>query len=140
MTVMNDIRAALDEHLRTASGLPTAIVFDRQPYSHDGDLPYLRARMIPTSRRPAVVGPAPQKRIQGLYQIVICVPDGKGSGLAYSYADVLLARFNAHSDIIPTMTGVDTDVSIEYSEIGTPFDDAPFFCLPVDVAWYAYES
>jgi hypothetical protein len=139
MTVMNDIRAALDEHLRTATGLP-AIVFDRQPYTQDGDTPYLRARMIPTSRRAAVTGPAPQKRIQGLYQIVICVPDGKGSGLAYDYADIVLARFNAHTDIDSPLTGVDTPVSLEYSEVGTPFDDPPFFCLPVDVAWYAYEN
>ena len=84
--------------------------------------------------RPAVRGPNPSKRYQGLYVMTVCVPEAKGAGAALDLADSLLARFAGSSDIV----GVAATVSIEYSEAQTGYMEPPFYCLPVAVAWYAY--
>lgn len=134
MTIVNDIRAALDGHLAGATGLP-AIAYDNAPYDQVPRTPHIRVQFIPTSRRPANRGPNPQHRHQGLYILTVCTEMDKGTGAALDIVDALLSRFNGSSDI----TGGVVPVSIDYSEMQTPFRDDPFYCAPVQVSWYAYE-
>jgi hypothetical protein len=134
MTVINDIRQALDAHLATATGLP-AVAFDNVPYGQAPATPHIRVQFIPTSRRPANRGPSPQHRHQGLYILTVCTEMDKGSGPALDVVDALLARFNGSSDV----AGSAINVSIDYSEMQSPFRDDPFYCAPVQVSWYAYE-
>ena len=77
----------------------------------------------------------PVNRIQGLYILTVCTPVDEGSGLALDYVDSLLDRFNGSSDV----AGVAITVSIEYSEAQSAFVDEPFYCVPIEIAWYAYE-
>lgn len=132
MPIVNDIRATLDAALAAATDLP-AIAFENAPFEQNAGTPHLRTAFFLTSRRPAVRGPDPQNRYQGLYQITVAVPTDQGSGAALEYADLLLTEFDGSSDIDGTPT-----VSIEYSELGSPFYDDPFYCVPVQVAWYVY--
>lgn len=134
MTVMNDIRQALDARLAATSGLPS-VFFENVENEQVPTTSHIRVQFIPTSRRPANRGPSPQHRIQGLYVLTICTPVDEGSGLALDYVDSLLARFNGSSNV----TGVAITVSIEYSEAGSAFVDEPFYCVPIEIAWYAYE-
>jgi hypothetical protein len=132
MSIVNDIRATLDGALNAASSLPD-IAFEEVPFEQNAGTPHLRVKFFLTSRRPAVRGPNPQHRYQGLYQITVAVPSDRGTGEALDYVDLLLTEFDGSSDISGTPT-----VSIEYAETGTPFKDDPFYCIPVQIAWYAY--
>lgn len=134
MTVMNDIRQALDARLAATSGLPS-VFFENVENEQVPTTSHIRVQFIPTSRRPANRGPSPQHRIQGLYVLTICTPVDEGSGLALDYVDSLLDRFNGSSDV----AGVAITVSIEYSEAQSAFVDEPFYCVPIEIAWYAYE-
>lgn len=133
MSIIDDIRQALDAALDDVSGLP-AIAHQNAPFSESPNDAYLRTRLTVTSRRPAVTGGSPQQRYQGLYTITIATPVDIGTGVAFGYADTLLAAFDASTDIV----GSSVTVSIEYSELGTDAVSGPFFLLPVQVAWYVY--
>lgn len=159
MTIINDIRACLDTHLSGTVGIPT-IARQNVPFEPTTGTSYVKADLIPTSRRPSVRGLNPQQRYDGLYSLLICTPEAMGSGAGYEFADLLLDRFNATTDIIYTnptdailqenndnllledtgllLLGSPTIVSIDYSEVRTSFLDSPFYCTPVTVAWYTY--
>ena len=135
MPIMNDIRATLDTALASVSGLPD-IAFENAPFDQVAGTPHLRTGLFLTSRRPAVRGPNPQHRYQGLYQVTVAVPTDRGTGEAFDYADLIMTEFDGSSDII----GADVTVSIEYAELGGQVFDEPFFLLPVQVAWYIYSD
>lgn len=159
MTIINDIRACLDTHLSGTVGVP-AIARQNVPYEPTTGTTFIKADLIPTSRRPAARGLNPQQRYDGIYNLLIFTPEGMGPGAGYDVADLLLDRFNSTTDISytnPTDTilqesgdrlllesgdrlllGSPTIVSIDYSEVRTSFLDSPFYCTPVIVAWYIY--
>lgn len=133
MTIINDIRACLDTHLSGTAGIPT-IARQNVPFEPTTGTSYVKADMIPTSRRPAVRGLNPQQRYDGLYSLLICTPEGLGPGAGYDIADLLLARFEATTDI----SNAGLTISVDYSEVRTSFLDSPFYCTPITVAWYCY--
>ena len=133
MTIINDIRACLDTHLSGTSGIPT-LARQNVPFEPTTGTSYVKADMIPTSRRAAVRGLNPQQRYDGLYSLLICTPEGLGPGAGYDIADLLLDRFNAATDI--SFNGL--IISVDYSEVRTSFLDSPFYCTPVTIAWYVY--
>ena len=133
MTIINDIRACLDTHLSGTAGIPT-IARQNVPFEPTTGTSFVKADMIPTSRRAAVRGLNPQQRYDGLYSLLICTPEGLGPGAGYDIADLLLARFNAATDI--SFNGL--IISVDYSEVRTSFLDSPFYCTPVTIAWYVY--
>lgn len=133
MTIINDIRACLDTHLSGTVGIPT-IARQNVPFEPTTGTSYVKAEMVPTSRRPAVRGLNPQQRYDGLYSILICTPEGLGPGAGYDIADLLLDRFNATTDI----SNAGLTISVDYSEVRTSFLDSPFYCTPITVAWYCY--
>lgn len=133
MTIINDIRACLDSHLTGTSGIPT-IARQNVPFEPTTGTSFVKADMIPTSRRAAVRGLNPSKRYDGLYSVLVCTPEGLGSGAGYDIADILLDRFNVATDI--SFGGL--NISIDYSEVRTSFLDSPFYCTPVTIAWYVY--
>ena len=137
MTIINDIRACLDTHLSSTVGIP-AIARQNVPYQATTNTPFIKVDFMPTSRRPAVRGLNPQQRYDGLYNILICTPEGLGSGAGYDIADLLLDRFNATTDVVYTNPTDATIVSIDYSEVRTSFLDSPFYCTPITVGWYIY--
>ena len=98
MTILNDIRQALDARLATTVGVPD-LAFENAPYDAVAGTTYIRTQFITTSVRPAVRGPSPSKRYQGLYVMTICVPEAKGAGAVLDLADDLLARFAGSSDV-----------------------------------------
>ena len=133
MPILNDIRATMDTALANLSGLPD-IAFENAPFDQVAGQPHLRTSLFLTSRRPAVRGPNPQMRYQGLYQITIAVPTDRGTGDAFDYADLIMTEFDGSTDVV----GSDVTVSIEYSELGGQVFDEPFYLLPVQIAWYVY--
>jgi len=140
MTIMNDIRACLDTHLLAMPGVPQ-IAQQNLRFDATTGVPYIRADMIPTLRRPAVRGLNPQQRYDGLYNLLICVPEGLGSGAGYDIADNILSWFQANTDITYNLPlGGQLILSLEFSEVRTSFLDTPFYCTPVTIAWYCYSQ
>lgn len=133
MPILNDIRATMDTALADVVGLPP-IAFENAPFEQNAGEEYLRASLFLTSRRPATRGPNPQNRYQGLYQVTIAVPQDRGTGAAFDYADLIMTEFDGSTDI----EGTDVTVSIEYSEVGAQVFDDPFYLLSVQIAWYVY--
>jgi hypothetical protein len=133
MTIINDIRACLDNRLAGTSGIP-AVAYQNVPYEPTTGTSFIKVNTVPTSRRPAVRGLNPQQRYDGLYSILICTPENMGPGAGYDIADLLLDRFNAATDI--SFNGL--IISVDYSEVRTSFLDSPFYCTPVTIAWYVY--
>jgi len=134
MTIINDIRACLDTHLSGTVGIPS-IARQNVPFEPTTGTPFVKADLVPTSRRPAVRGLNPQQRYDGLYSLLICTPEGLGPGAGYDIADLLLDRFNATTDI----SNAGLIISVDYSEVRTSFLDSPFYCTPVTVGWYVYK-
>lgn len=135
MTTLNDIRAALENHLLTTVGLPD-IALPNQKYEKSPDTAYIRAQFTPTSRRPDVRGPNPMQRIEGLYLLTVCQPEYSGEGPGLQVADVLMDRFEATTDIAFS----DFRIGIDYAELGLSFPDSPFYCTPVVVSWFTYHQ
>lgn len=133
MTIINDIRACLDNRLAGTAGIP-AVAYQNVPYEPTTGTSFIKVNTVPTSRRPAVRGLNPQQRYDGLYRILICTPENMGPGAGYDIADLLLDRFNAATDI--SFNGL--IISVDYSEVRTSFLDSPFYCTPVTIAWYVY--
>ena len=133
MTIINDIRACLDTRLSGTVGIPT-IARQNVPFELTTGTTFVKADLVPTSRRPATRGLNPQQRYDGIYSILVCTPEGLGSGAGYDIADLLLDRFNATTDI----SNAGLIISVDYSEVRTSFLDSPFYCTPITVAWYVY--
>lgn len=160
MSIYNDIRACLDSYLASTTGIPV-VRPDNTFFEPETGVPYIRSTFVPISRRPATRGLNPVNRYDGIYSLLVCTPEGSGSGLGYSIADTLLDRFQEVTDITyfnPTDTillengdtlaletgdsillGSPTIVSLDYSEVGLSYLESPFYCTPVTVAWYIYK-
>jgi hypothetical protein len=139
MTMFNDMRAALETQLSTTSSIPP-IAYPNIQYEQMNGTTFIKANTILFSRRPAVVGPSPQQRYEGFFNLLICTPEDKGAGASMILLDTLMARFEAHTDILYTNpSAVQRVVSIEYSEPGYPYLDSPFYCTPLTVKWYSYK-
>lgn len=135
MSILNTVRGAMDTHLAGMAGVPT-IVPQNVNFTPTAGVAYLKSTLVPTMIRPATRGLNPQLRYDGVYSVLICMPEGNGSGAGYDLADDILARFASTSDI----SFGSLIVSINYSEVDNSFLDTPFYCTPVNVAWYIYHS
>lgn len=159
MSIINQIRAALDTHISSISGLPT-VVNQNLKYTPSEDTPFITTALVPATIRPAVMGLYPQQRYQGIYQLLICTPQGNGAGLGYGYADTILQHINVSDDIsfspssdLLLMQSGDTlllesgdallldntiFVTVAYAEVGASYLDTPFYCTPVTISWFTY--
>jgi hypothetical protein len=136
MTVLNDIRVALESHLAdTYPPLPD-IAWPNVPFTPTLGVPYLRTEFVPVLRRPVVIGPSPEQRLSGLYYVTVYTPEDRGAAAGMTLVDTLLARFNGSDAIVTT----NVSVRLEYSEAKMPLHDPPFFAIPVEIGWYAYKS
>ena len=135
MSIINPIRAVLDNQLTTTTDVPP-IAFQNVPYEHTVDTLFVKATTIPTSRRISSIASPNQLRYQGLYSILVCAPERQGPGVGYDWVDTLLDRFRAGSEL--SYNG--QYVTIEYSEVGASYLDSPFYCTPITVGWYTYST
>jgi Bacteriophage related domain of unknown function len=140
MKILNKIRAALDTRLLSTPGIP-ACAMPNVDFAPTTDVPYIKVNFIPILKRPETMGLLPQQRYSGIYVLLICIPKNTGSGDAMLLAETLLERFDATTDItIEDPVATFTTVSIDYSEAGLPYLDAPYYCLPVTIGWHIYSQ
>ena len=134
MTIMNDIRAALETKLNTQSSLLPTLFFENVRNNPNQDDSFVRVSLVPTSTRPATRGDNPKIRYDGLFSMLICVPNNTGSGTSQGYVDTILALFSPST----AFSSGDATVSVDFAESSIGYFDEPFYCIPVSVGWHAY--
>jgi hypothetical protein len=132
-SVYTEIRAALENHLADASGLP-AIAWQNVDYKPSTDTPFIKFQFQPNFRQIAVLGTTPRQNYRGICTFLLHYPENSGPGASQAVVDTLVERFEAASDI----TFSTTTLTIESVRQGTPYDDPPWFVTPVVATWYIY--
>lgn len=158
-SIYDDIRAALETKLNSVSGVPS-ISWENLQFSPTTGQPYVKPRLLPTRREPAVRGLNPQMYYQGVFRVECYVPEGNGPGAGDDLADKIIDALDATSSIyydnvtdtllteeeafITTESGkrllLDNviHVSIRYAERESADIDGPFYMIPVNIGWYIY--
>lgn len=137
-SIYDDIRAALEVKLSNISGIPD-IAYENVSYSPTTGTSFVQPRFIPVSRRPAVRGPNPQNRYEGVLRVFCYVPEGNGPAAADNLANKVIDAFDATTDISFTNSEDETFiVSIDYAERDNGFVDSPWYYVAVNIGWYIY--
>jgi len=132
-SIYDDIRAALETKLNSVSGV-TSIGWENLQFSPTTGQPYVKPRLLPTRREPAVRGLNPQMYYQGVFRVECYVPEGNGPAAGDDLADKVIDAFEAATDV--SYSG--TIVSIRYAEREAAEIDGPFYMIPVNIGWYIY--
>lgn len=133
-SVYDDIRAALEVKLSSVSSLPS-VAWENLQFSPTTGQSFVRPRLLPTRREPAVRGLNPQMYYQGVFRVECYVPEGNGPSAADDLSDKIIEAFEATTDV--SQGG--TIVSIRYAEREQGELDSPFFMVPVNIGWYLYK-
>jgi hypothetical protein len=138
-SIQNDIRAALESHLSTTSGLPS-IAYENVAFEPTTGTSFLKVQYLPTVTRPAVRGLNPQLRYQGVFSVTVFAPEGQGPATADDYANKVIDAFAATTDISFTNGDAETIiVSIDYAERQQGMIDSPWYFVPINIGWYIYK-
>jgi hypothetical protein len=132
--VYDDIRAALEVTLAAIPNMPP-IAWENKSFTPDTAVGYIQVRQLPTARRPTVRGLNPQQRYQGVFQLLVKMPENKGPNPAQTVVTALINAFEATTDLSHDTTFV----TIDYTEQVGGFTDSPFYTIPVNVNWYSYK-
>jgi hypothetical protein len=133
MSIYDNIRATFEVNLAAVTDVPE-IAWENVTFTPTTDTPYLKSRMIPTVREPAVRGINPQIYYQGYFLVDCCVPEGLGPSAADTLADKIIDAFEATTDI--SHSG--TIISIRYAERDLGYQQEAHFCVPVRIGWQIY--
>jgi len=158
-SIYDDIRAALETTLNSVVDIPS-VGWENVQFSPITGQSYLKPRLIPTRREPAVRGINPQMFYQGIFRIECYVPEGNGPAAGDELADKIIDALEATSSIyynnvtdalltqseafIVLQSGARvlldevTHVSIRYAEREMAEIDGPFYMIPVNIGWYIY--
>ncbi len=132
-SIYDDIRAALETHLSNITDLP-AVAWENLTFSPTTGESYVKPRLIPTVRQPAVRGLNPQIYYQGIFRVDCFAPEGLGPAAADDLADKIIDAFEATTDV----TDGSTIVSIRYAEREQGMPDGAHFMVPVNIGFYIY--
>lgn len=137
-SVYDDIRAALEVKLSNVSGIPD-IAYENVKYDPVAGSSYVVPRFVPVSRRPAVRGPNPQLRYDGVFRVFCHTPENTGPALADDLANSVMDAFEATTDISFTNASAETVfVTIDYAERNNGIVDKAWYYVVVDIGWYCY--
>ena len=135
MSIVNKIRAALENHLITMVGAPT-IYTNNIAYEAEPNTNFVKCRVVVTNIEPATRGLNPHLKHSGFFPTLICTPEGDGSGASMEIAEAILDRFTSTTDI--SYDGI--ILTIDTAQMANSYYSAPFDCLPLTINWYIYHS
>lgn len=136
MTVFNSIRAALETEIANITGIPSSAnrAWENRVFNPTTGTPYVRMTLVPTESRPAVRGPNPQKRYQGLFMVDCFYPLESNLAVVDALADNICAAYTVDD----VLTSGSINVRFDYAERGQAVIDHPWYMVPVSIAWYTY--
>ena len=132
-SIYDNIRVVMETTLSNIVGIPD-IAWENLTFTPTTTESFVKPRLIPTIRRPAVQGSNPQMYYQGIYRVDCFVPEGLGPAAADDLADLVIEAFEAATDL--SVSG--TIVSIRYAEREQGIVDNGHFVIPVNIGWYIY--
>lgn len=135
MSIINTIRGALENHLLTMPGVP-AVYTSNIAFDADPNTTFIKTTMVATSIEPATRGLGPWIKYSGFFSLLICTPEGNGSGASLVLAESILDRFAATTDI--SFGGI--IVSIDDARMSPDYFSPPHNCLPITFNWYIYHK
>ena len=97
-SIYDDIRAALETNLASVTDVPS-IGWENVQFSPTTGSSYLKPRLLPTRREPAVRGTNPQMFYQGIYRVECYVPEDQGPAAGDELADKIIDAFEAATDV-----------------------------------------
>ena len=133
-SVYDDIRSAFEVALNGVTDVPS-IAWENVRFSPTTGEPYIKPRLLPTRREPAVRGTNPQMYYQGVFRVECYVPEGNGPSAGDDLADKIIEAFDATTDLSHN----DTFVSIRYAERELGEIDGAYYMIPVNIGWYTYK-
>lgn len=95
---------------------------------------YLRPALLPAESQQATLGYPCQIRLNGIYQIIICLPKDSGLAQGEKWAAVLLAAFSFGS--VFNCCGNNLVVTRSFRSPATQAEDR--LLIPVSVSYYSY--
>lgn len=131
--IYKDIRAALESQLSSITDVPS-IAYENVPFSPTTGTSYIEVKLLPTTRRPAVRGSNPQQRYDGVFLINCYVAEGSGPAAADTLANNVMDAFEATT----TLTHNSKTTYLDYAERQQGIVDSPWYLVPVEIGWYAY--
>ena len=131
--IYKDIRSALESRLSSITDVPS-IAYENVSFSPTTGQKYLEVKFLPTTRRPAVRGTSTQQRYDGVFLINCYAPEGEGPASADTLANNVMDAFEATTKL----TQNSTTVFLDYAERQQGFVDSPWYFIPVEIGWYAY--
>jgi hypothetical protein len=132
-SVYSEIRAVFETRLAAIPGIPT-IAWENVSFDPNTNQSYVKPRMVPTVREPAVRGLNPQIYYQGYYLFDVYTPEGSGPSVADDLADLIIEQFEATTDI----TDGNIIVPLRYAERDLGVKEGAFYKTTVRVGWYYY--
>jgi hypothetical protein len=132
-SIYDDIRQALEVKLFAITDLPD-VAPENISFTPTTGESFVKPRLIPTIREPAVRGLNPQIYYQGIFRVDCYVPEGLGPAAADDLADKIIDAFEATTDV----SNGSTIVSIRYAEREQGMPDGAHFMIPVNIGWYIY--
>jgi len=132
-SIYEEIRAALEVELSNVSGISN-IAWENVTSDFASSDTFVKPRLLPTTREPAVRGTNPQMYYQGIFRVECYTPEGVGPSASDDLADKIIDAFEATSDI--SYGG--TIVSIRYAEREQGMSDGVHYMIPVNIGWYIY--
>lgn len=138
MTVMQDIRAALEQQIANVSGIPSSSnrAWENVKFVPTTGTSWVRMALVPVTSRPAVMGPSPQIRHDGSFLVTAHLPEGTGPAGADALADAIRAAFSVDTGL----TSGGTTVRFRYAERSVAVLDTPWYIVTVSISWYSYSS
>jgi hypothetical protein len=133
-SVYDDIRSAFEVALNNVTDVPS-IAWENFSFTPTTGQSYIKPRLLPTRREPAVRGTNPQMYYQGVFRVECYVPEGNGPAAGDDLADKIIDAFEATTDLSHNTTFV----SIRYAERELGEIDGAFYMIPVNVGWYCYK-
>lgn len=133
-SVYDDIRSAFEVALNDVTDVPS-IAWENVSFTPTAGQSYVKPRLLPTRREPAVRGTNPQMYYQGVFRVECYVPEGNGPAAGDDLADKIIEAFEATTDLSHNTTFV----SIRYAERELGEIDGAFYMIPVNIGWYCYK-
>lgn len=133
-SVYDDIRSAFEVALNNVTDVPS-IAWENVSFTPTAGQSYVKPRLLPTRREPAVRGTNPQMYYQGVFRVECYVPEGNGPAAGDDLADKIIEAFEATTDLSHNTTFV----SIRYAERELGDIDGAFYMIPVNIGWYCYK-
>jgi hypothetical protein len=129
--LISKVESALRQHLAAMLGVPP-IQYENVEYRASGT--YCKATVLPAEIVTPALGLSAPQRYEGIFQVSVFTPAGKGTKTADDLVSLLLSRYPRGTSLV--YSGV--SVLILKSWRGPGIDGESYFQIPVSIRFQSY--